>query len=711
MPTHDRRSFAGQAIWYFLRQDYPAAELIILDDGHDAIAHLVPPDPRIRYVRLAQPASPDEKRAIGRKLARGELIARWDDDCWSGPHRLSAQVDALLRADAGLCGGADLLHYFLAEGQAWRRRAAAPAPETLLGRHTQWQQHATAGDDDADAAVIAAAAPERIVALPDPDFYLAVVHAGSSVPRNLGDPAWERASMAEVDRRLALDRDFYVALRHGPQRADRSGAAASSVTVAATFVVYDGYGSMAEYLVLGMTRAGARVNVAPLRVDPAGLSDELRATLAASRPDPEAPVLCLAWWGENLDRFRGTGDLFVNTMWETSRLPTDWPPRLNRARAVIVPTRFVAETFRSSGVTVPIEVVPQGVDPAVYHCEERPERRGLTTLMVGVFVPRKNVDEGIAAWKRAFRGDPDARLIIKARFGWRHYQPDDPRIRFVDSNEPTRGIAHWYREADVLLALGNEGFGLPLVEGMATGLPVIALDAEGQSDVCADARGLLLPVSPARWQPFDEPPFGPCGVRGVPAVEDVAERLRWVATHRSEARAMGRAASAWALANRDIWSMGPAMLDAMERHLHRPRPLRRERVVWINGERACGADVQTAAALAALPATRVTTVPPDLRRARLLHIMHEPGAFEEAELTRTAQHARYAGIPVAVTVGAAGDRMRAWEREVDAFVARSASDVAALRVRWPAKRVELQTDGGAAPYLSLWQSLEADVPA
>ena len=66
----------------------------------------------------------------------------------------------------------------------------------------------------------------------------------------------------------------------------------------------------------------------------------------------------------------------------------------------------------------------------------------------------------------------------------------------LEDLEPTRGIAHWYARADVLLALGNEGFGLPLVEAMATGLPVIALDSEGQSDVCADAGGLVMPVVP-----------------------------------------------------------------------------------------------------------------------------------------------------------------------------------------------------------------------
>ena len=52
MPTFNRRAFAGQAIEYFLRQDYPNRELIILDDGTDAIGDLVPADPRIRYLRL-----------------------------------------------------------------------------------------------------------------------------------------------------------------------------------------------------------------------------------------------------------------------------------------------------------------------------------------------------------------------------------------------------------------------------------------------------------------------------------------------------------------------------------------------------------------------------------------------------------------------------------------------------------------------------------
>lgn len=353
--------------------------------------------------------------------------------------------------------------------------------------------------------------------------------------------------------------------RKGPQ----SGVAlprASPVHVVAPVLVYDGLGSMGEYLALGMARAGAALSLSLLQHDLEGTTSELRELIGQRQAEPGDPTLILAWWGDHLDRYQRS-PLFVNTVWETSQLPADWPARLNKARAVIVPTRFVAGVFRASGVNVPVEVVPQGIDPAVYHLEERPERASLTTLMVCVIRPRKNVAEGVQAWQQAFAGDPDARLVVKSRFGSVPLQTGDDRIQFVDSNEKTRGIAHWYRLADVVMALGNEGFGLPLVEAMATGLPVIALNAEGQTDVCEDAGDLVLSVPPSRWEPANEAPFGDCGVRAIPDVGATAARLRWVADHRDEARALGREASAWATRHRDVWEMGPAILELMEASL------------------------------------------------------------------------------------------------------------------------------------------------
>jgi glycosyltransferase involved in cell wall biosynthesis len=54
MPTYNRRHFVPQAIKYFLRQDYPHKELIILDDGTDKIRDLVLDFPEMQYFLRGQ---------------------------------------------------------------------------------------------------------------------------------------------------------------------------------------------------------------------------------------------------------------------------------------------------------------------------------------------------------------------------------------------------------------------------------------------------------------------------------------------------------------------------------------------------------------------------------------------------------------------------------------------------------------------------------
>lgn len=698
MPTRNRRRFVSQAIWYFLRQDYSPRELIIIDDGEDTIADLVPNDERIRYVRLDPQLPLDQKRNLACELSQGDLIAHWDDDDWMASNRLSVQVTQLLAANADACGIRDLWHYRLDEGQAWLYRHPAGtrplmAGGTLLYRRSVWEAsrfpETNVGEDSLFIRQIPA---DRFLAISDTSIYIALLHAGNSTARNLNNPLWQQHSFDEISRLLDFDHNFYVALRYGraTQTLDRLKANVSPITLAATFVVYDGYGSIAEYLALSLVRAGANVHLMPFQLDNAGTSTEFQEILRRSQPDPNTTMLCYAWWGENTDRFRTATDLFIKTVWETNRLPADWPTRLNRARAVIVPSQFAAHTFRESGVTVPVEVVYEGINPEVYHYQTRPDRLGITTLIVGVFVPRKNIHEGIAAWKMAFANDPDARLIIKSRFQIQPYVPDDPRIQFVDTNETTRGILHWYRQADVLLALGNEGFGLPLIEGMATGLPVIALNSEAQAEVCETARGCLLPVEPARWQPVDEAPFGPCGVRAIPHIEEVATQLRWVADHRAEARTMGQAASAWALQHRNIWTMGPAILNVMERHARTSRSLRRTYTLWAPGVLPeADPAIYTAHLAATLPLARLSPGPPNVQKTRLVHIQHDHGVSDDVGLTRYIQYAHAHGVPVALTEHTVTSQARAWEREVDVLVCLTAQGADRLRGRWPAKRVEL----------------------
>lgn len=695
MPTRDRPQFIRQAVWYFLRQDYPRKQLIVVDDGERPVGDLLPDDDRIRFVRLDRRTPLGAKRNIACEAATGELIAHFDDDDWMAPDRLRRQVEELYRSETDLCALAPLRYFRLATGESFvfrhPHRDSWVAPGTMVYRRRAWAERRIPELEVGEGEAFAARFDQsRIRCLDAPDLYVALLHPGNLTPVDVRYSGWERRPIDEVANLIQLDREFYVRLRNGslPIQPPRPRAM-SGVTLAASLIVYEGYGSMAEYALLGMARAGAIVDVVPQAVVREGLARETLELLRDSMPRSDSPVLYYSPPQPDLYRFRGARDLFIYTMVESSRVPSTWLRDLNLARCVIVPSRYMAAAFRASGVTVPVEVVPQGVDPAIYHYEERPMRPGLTTLMVATVDDRKHTREGISAWKLAFADDPEARLIIKARFHYNNYEPDDPRIRLVDDNETSRGIPHWYRQADVLMALGNEGFGLPLVEGMATGMPVIALDSEGQSDACADAKGLLLPVPAESFYPYVEAQTGDFGLRAYPSVTGAAEQLRWVSTHRDEARAMGRAASHWALAHRNIWNHGPALLDVMERRLSSRRILRRRFLLWVaSWNQACGISEYTRHLQDKMPEAIVSARPPEPEFSRILHIQHEYQRYDDSLLTAEIARQRQSGVRVAITEHTVALELGAWERDADVLVSLTPGGADLLRRKWPAKRVE-----------------------
>src|SRR4051812_33498575 len=119
MPTRNRRRFVPHAIACFLKQDYPHLELLVADDGEDAIVDLLPADPRVRYLRMDQLARIGTKRNMACAAARGDVIVHWDDDDWSAPWRVSYQVASLIETGADICGLARILFYEPLAARAW----------------------------------------------------------------------------------------------------------------------------------------------------------------------------------------------------------------------------------------------------------------------------------------------------------------------------------------------------------------------------------------------------------------------------------------------------------------------------------------------------------------------------------------------------------------------------------------------------------------
>lgn len=210
MPTADRRDFVPLAIAQFLDQEYGPRELVILDDGRDLVADLIPDDPRIRYVSLPGWRSLGEKRNEACRLARGDILVHWDDDDWSAPWRLSYQVAELQNHAADVCG-LDRLWFFDAEGnRAWHyryadRRLPWLAGSTLCYRRELWEKYpfpdVTVGED---TIWIAKALGARILPLGRDDFFVARVHGRNTSPKDTDDDWWLPADPRHVRSWLGL---------------------------------------------------------------------------------------------------------------------------------------------------------------------------------------------------------------------------------------------------------------------------------------------------------------------------------------------------------------------------------------------------------------------------------------------------------------------------------------------------------------------------
>jgi glycosyltransferase involved in cell wall biosynthesis len=111
MPTANREKYIPYAVKYFLHQDYPSAELIIVDDGKRSVAPLIPDHPKIRYYYTKPIGTIGLKRNHAIELAKGEIIMHWDDDDWHASDWIRRQVQFLQSSGADITGIRHV-HYF-----------------------------------------------------------------------------------------------------------------------------------------------------------------------------------------------------------------------------------------------------------------------------------------------------------------------------------------------------------------------------------------------------------------------------------------------------------------------------------------------------------------------------------------------------------------------------------------------------------------------
>ena len=188
--------------------------------------------------------------------------------------------------------------------------------------------------------------------------------------------------------------------------------------------------------------------------------------------------------------------------------------RANRVIAISESTR--RDLYATFGTSLEkTAVVYCGADPAFAPSQDRQAiaalraRRGLPDKMilhVGTIEPRKNIARLIRAFARAKRAAqlPHRLVLIGAR-GWKYAEVDavieQEQLKddvifagYVAQDE----LPLWYRAADLFVYPSlYEGFGLPPLEAMASGTPVVCSNAASLPEVVGDAAIQVSPENEA----------------------------------------------------------------------------------------------------------------------------------------------------------------------------------------------------------------------
>jgi glycosyltransferase involved in cell wall biosynthesis len=164
-------------------------------------------------------------------------------------------------------------------------------------------------------------------------------------------------------------------------------------------------------------------------------------------------------------------------------------PRVVRAARIVAAVSEFTACELESVLRVPrarIRVVPNAAAPAF--TEDGPRESGDYLLAVGTLEPRKNLTRAIEAARRL-----GIELRVAGQSGWGGVEATGPGVSWVGFASDD-DLARLYRGATcVVYPSLYEGFGIPVLEAMACGAPVVTSRGGATEEVAGGAAVLVDP--------------------------------------------------------------------------------------------------------------------------------------------------------------------------------------------------------------------------
>lgn len=186
------------------------------------------------------------------------------------------------------------------------------------------------------------------------------------------------------------------------------------------------------------------------------------------------------------------------SMFESTKIPQSWVYNLNHHfDAVVVPDPYLVSAYKSSGVTIPIFVLPLGLN--IQNYLQAPLKTQAHTPFVfanfSTCISRKNHRKLIQAFYAAFGNNPEVLLKINSKYTeeelFEQLQKEVAELdveNIILTNNRYDNLEYFknFQGVDCYVSISqSEGFSIQPREAMALGIPCILSDNTAQSTICA----------------------------------------------------------------------------------------------------------------------------------------------------------------------------------------------------------------------------------
>jgi glycosyltransferase involved in cell wall biosynthesis len=281
-----------------------------------------------------------------------------------------------------------------------------------------------------------------------------------------------------------------------------------------------GYANAARGNILALHKLGIPLTLSPIsfeevRPDLGKHGDTINSLIDK---DINYNIVIIHTTPEFWEKYNEPGKVNIGyTIWETSRLHKDWSGYINNnVDKVLVGCTWNIEVFRNSGVTVPIGVVPHGIDASVFDNADPYNVSGIsddTFIFYSIFqwTERKNPLAMIKAYWHAFQNDEDVALVLKtyrSNYDDRERDairttikrvkevtpfPKYPKIYLISDMLTDNEIYGLHKRGDCYMSFDRgEGFGLTPFAAGACGNPIVVTGYGGVTEYANEDNSYLI---------------------------------------------------------------------------------------------------------------------------------------------------------------------------------------------------------------------------